>query len=113
MEEIWKDIKGYEGLYQVSDHGNVRSVPRLYQSKEQGFNWDRYTAGNNLVLHKHRDGYPQVGLYKDGKLKTRQVHRLVAEAFCPKVKGNNVVNHLDNDKTNNFLQKLRMDNPQW
>jgi hypothetical protein len=68
--EIWKDITGYEGLYQVSDNGSVRSL-----------NWRNRGEIKNLVLKTNAQGESQVELYKDGKRKTHLVERLIAEAF--------------------------------
>lgn len=93
MEEIWKDVVGYERYYKVSNFGNVYSVRRNKQLK----------TGN-----KHRNGYLQVNLYINGKYKTLTVHRLVAQAFIPNPYEKQDVNHKDENKTNN-----RVDNLEW
>lgn len=93
--ENWKDISGYEGLYQVSDWGRVKSL-----------NYHRSGAERLLVGVKNRYGYLVVSLYKDGKAKMYKVHRLVARAFIPNPDGLPQVNHRDEDKTNNIATNL-------
>lgn len=89
--EIWKDIEGYVGLYQVSNFGRVRSL-----------NY-RGTGRTGLLSPvEDKDGYLRVGLYKNGKFKRFRVHRLVAQAFIPNLFDYREVNHKDEDKTNNF-----------
>lgn len=95
MEEIWKDISGYEGLYQVSNFGNVKSL-----------NWRRTGKPKNLYLKAHNRGYLQVELAKNGVKKSFMVHRLVAEAFIKNPNGFPVINHKDEDKTNNCVNNL-------
>ncbi len=95
MEEIWKDIEGYEGKYQASNLGNVRSL--------------NYRKTSELKLLKQKtdgNGYKRVNLYKDGKRKNCRVHRLVAIAFLPNPNNLPVVNHKDEDKTNNNVNNL-------
>ena len=104
--EHWLPVLGYEGLYEVSDLGRVRSVDRM----ERGANW-RCPQGfmkrrrGKLIkpLIKH-NGYFQVNLYKDGKMRCRAVHRLVMEAFCGP--SNLTVNHINEIKTDNRLCNL-------
>ena len=91
--EAWKDSEGYEGLYQVSSLGRVRSLPRAS------------TAGKVLVM-PIKNGYPTVCLSKNNEKKTRQVHRLVAEAFISNTQGKTEVNHIDGNKTNNAIENL-------
>lgn len=95
MEEIWKDIPGYEGLYQVSNKGNVRSL-----------NWGNRGFVRNLYLKKHNRGYRHVELAKNGKRKAFTVHRLVATAFIPNPNNYQTINHIDEDKTNNTVENL-------
>lgn len=95
MEEIWRDIPGYEGMYQVSSRGNVRSL-----------NWGNRGYTRNLYLKKHNRGYRHVELRKDGKVKSFTVHRLVATVFIPNPNNYSTVNHKDEDKTNNSVDNL-------
>ena len=95
MNEIWKDIDGYEGLYQVSNLGNVKSLNYRHTGKER-------------ILNPGTDkcGYIQVNLYKNGKLKTFSIHRLVANAFLENPDHKSDVNHKDEDKNNNCVYNL-------
>lgn len=88
MTEIWKDIKGYEGLYEVSNNGNVRRV------------------GKPPLVQTMRGEYLKVSLYKNGKAKIVSIHRLVAEAFVPNHFNHPVVNHKDENKLNNSADNL-------
>lgn len=97
--EVWKDVLGYEGLYQVSNKGNVYSVERV---SSQG----KKCGGRILKLGYNRGGYLKVNLYKDGKMKTKIVHRLVAEAFIPNPNNYPEINHIDEVKDNNNIENL-------
>jgi hypothetical protein len=99
--ESWKDIKGYEGLYQVSDYGRVKSLGR----KKGGGLADRYLG--NL----DKQGYVRVVLSKDGKTKNWQVHRLVYESFCGEIPNNMVINHKDENPSNNHIDNLEICTP--
>ena len=90
--EHWKAIAGYEGLYEVSDLGRVKS---LWHGKEK-----------ILKPGKHTGGYLNVYLCKDGHGKTVKIHRLVAESFIPNPQGLDTVNHKDEVKTNNTVSNL-------
>lgn len=92
MIEEWKDIKGYEGLYQVSNLGRVK---RLHGGSER-----------MLKQGKQPNGYMTVHLYRDGKRKAYRVHRLVAEVFISNPENKPEVNHFDEDKTNNMVSNL-------
>ena len=95
MEEIWKDKEGYEGKYQISNRGNVKSLNYLRTGKER-----------ILKPQKTGKGYLFVYLYKDGKAKKYLVHQLVATVFCDNPHGFKEVNHIDEDKTNNCANNL-------
>ena len=97
--EIWKDVAGYEGFYQVSNRGNVRSLARVDSL-------GRKCRGRALKQGYSGGGYPQVDLYKNGKRKIRLIHRLVAGAFIPNPESLPQVNHIDEDKDNNNLENL-------
>lgn len=95
MTEIWKDIKNFEGLYQVSNMGNVRSL--------------RYRRMNTIRNLKPRwctNGYYSVSLRRDGKSYPPMIHRLVALAFLPNPHNYREVNHKDEDKKNNCVDNL-------
>ena len=94
MVEIWKDIKGYEGLYQVSNIGRVRSLKR------------NNTDGKILKQCINKDGYLRVDLSKNNIKSTKRVHRLVAETFIDNAKNLPVINHKDENKTNNKVTNL-------
>lgn len=102
MEE-WRDIKGYEGLYQVSNMGNVRSVTHTTVHRDGKV--VRY-EGKMLTPHNGDRGYKFVNLSKNGIVNLANVHRLVAETFLPKDDGKNVVNHKDGNKHNNTVENL-------
>lgn len=100
MKEIWKDIKDYEGLYQVSNLGRVRSVDRYVRGKENSI---RLVKGKILKLYINNCGYCFVLL----KGKCLLVHRLVAEAFIPNPHNYPTVDHINRDKTDNRIDNLR------
>lgn len=102
MDEIWKDIPGFEGLYQVSNIGNIRSVRRVVRFGSQ----QRVVKQSNLRLFKKANGYLHVKIYKDGKQYTMYVHRLVAIAFCSGYFDKADVNHKDGRKDNNIYSNL-------
>lgn len=95
MEEIWKDINGYEGLYQVSNLGRVKSLGNNKTRKEKV-----------LSARKHTDGHLFISLYKNGKGKNYKVHFLVAEAFIPNTENKPICHHIDKNKENNVVENL-------
>lgn len=105
-EEIWKDVVGYEGLYEVSSHGRVRSLPRVYQSPEDGFNWTKSVEFKEKALRVKSSGYVDTSLHKNGEALQKSVHRLVAQAFIPNPENKRCVNHIDNNPTNNHVSNL-------
>lgn len=96
MNEEWRDIKGYEGLYQVSNLGRVKSLR------------DKNNKKRELILKPKimRNGYLKVDLCKNGKQKTFTVHRLVATVFISNPKNFPTVNHKDENKLNNNVSNL-------
>lgn len=89
---MWKDVKGYEGLYQVSDDGRIR---RIYDTKPP-----------KVLKGRMGNQYPTVSLSKGCKKKSFNVHRLVAEAYLYKPEDATEVNHIDGDKWNNKIENL-------
>lgn len=103
MIELWADISGYEGAYQVSNIGQIRSVSRIVTRK----NGRQHTVkGKILRAYPNVDGYPTIRLSRQGRLASYRVHRLVAEAFIPKAEGRPFVNHKDGNKANNAVTNL-------
>lgn len=102
MEE-WRDIIGYEGLYQVSSQGRVRSVDRYINYKNTGVSLRK---GRILKPKTDKDGYLIVNLSSNGKIKTHKVHRLVAQAFIPNPHNYPCVNHKDENPKNNCVDNL-------
>lgn len=92
MQEIWKSIEGYEGLYEVSNLGEVRN-----QSK--------------VLAQRTNMGYKYITLYKEGKTSSKAIHRLVAIAFIPNTENKPEVNHKDGDKQNNHIDNLEWCTP--
>lgn len=94
LKEIWRDVVGYEGLYQVSNWGRVKS----------------YLRGKERILKPvlENNGYYSVNLYKKGKLKKFSLHRLVVETFLGEISSGLVVNHLNEIKTDNRLENLEI-----
>lgn len=103
MKEIWKDIKGYEGLYQVSNLGNIKSVNRIVRFK----NGYRCLPEKILKISSFCNSkYMQVNLSKNSKIKTYSLHRLVAETFIPNPNNLPCVNHKDENPQNNCVDNL-------
>lgn len=101
--EIWKDIKGYEGSYQASNMGNVRSLDRII-TRSDGVS--AFRKGVNLSKIVNTDGYHQIKLCKNGKEIHVRVHRIVLETFNPTSEEGMEVNHIDCDRQNNKLENL-------
>lgn len=108
MNEIWAPIKGYEGLYEVSSLGRVRSVDRSVCYTNSKGNTIEYIKPSQLLSGSTYDfaRYPVVMLYRNGCRKTYKVHRLVANTFIPNPEHKPEVNHIDGDHTNNCVDNL-------
>lgn len=103
MEEIWKDIKGYEGKYQISNLGRIKSLyftSNIYKKK--------FYREKILKQNSSGNGYSMVHLCKNNKTKKARIHRLVAETFIPNPENKPQVNHKDGNKLNN-----KVDNLEW
>lgn len=99
--EIWKDIEGYEGLYQVSNLGRVKSLSRLIERERSYYSKEKLLK---VVINKYN--YCKVNLYKSNKIKSFTVHRLVANTFLSNPYNKPQVNHIDGDKCNNCVNNL-------
>lgn len=103
MAEQWRDIPDYEGRYQVSDRGRVRSLPRLVERE----NWTpMQLSGRVLRPRLSHKGYLLVGLTKGSKTKNFSVHRLVASVFIENHGNKPEINHINGDKTDNRVANL-------
>jgi hypothetical protein len=100
-KEVWLDVLGYEGVYQISNHGRVKSIGRKRLYGKKGILKERILK-NSI----NSDGYMMVKLYNNNNKKTIKVHVLVARAFCLKEDHTNQVNHIDANKTNNYYKNL-------
>lgn len=100
MEEIWKDIQGYEGLYQVSNLGRIKRIRFINNvtNKPQ----DKFLSMKKI----DNLGYQTVALCKDGQIKYKRTHRIVAETFIPNPQNLPCVNHKDGNKLNNLIDNL-------
>ena len=107
--EKWVDIKGYEGLYMISDQGNIKSLPKLvpYYYANTGKTFYREAKGQIIAPHDNGNGYQYVTLRKNKIKKNHYVHRLVAEAFCEHPAGCDYVDHINNVKTDNRAANLQ------
>lgn len=96
MEEMWKPIKNYEGLYEVSNFGNVKRINKVTQ---------------NRILKPYGERYPTVSLSKNDKRALYRVHKLVANHFIEKPESHFQVNHKDGIRTNNHIDNLEWVSP--
>jgi len=107
MEEIWKDIKGYEGRYQVSNLGRVKALRRTVSGHNQHGEWTRTEPEQIMAQKLQNTDRLQVGLRDaEGKRKTFYVYRLVAEAFVPNPDNLPTVNHKNEDHHDNRAENL-------
>lgn len=114
-DEIWKDVVGYEGLYQVSNIGRVRSLDRtVFNNGNKSMN---LIKGCMMNPRRIRDTYLIVNVCRDNIHKKLFVHRMVATAFIPNPENKEQVNHIDHDKLNNHVSNLnwmtRQENHQY
>lgn len=112
FNEEWREVRGYEGLYEVSNMGNVRSLDRIVTQKTRGgwiknFNYSGRILKPDITISISGNPYYRVTLSKDNKTKRFMVHRLVAENFLPNNENKDVVDHIDGCSTNNNVNNLR------
>lgn len=101
--EVWKDVKDFEGQYQVSSFGRMKSLARMRLSRGGSLSPLRERIMSQKVS---KSGYKVIGLCKDGAKSHPSVHRLVAEAFCKNTENKSTVNHIDGIKSNNNVSNL-------
>ncbi len=105
--EIWRDIKGYEGLYQVSNYGRVKSLDRVIEVMNILFGSQiRHLKEKYIKPKVNSNNRLQVRLCKDGVKEQKQIHVIVAEAFIPNPNGCDVVHHIDHNPLNNRVENL-------
>ena len=102
--EIWKDIPGYEDLYQVSNMGRVRAFPKMLKAG----NNKRFSEMRFITPIVQHSGYAHIGLWRNQQCKQARLHRLVAEAFCPNddPQHKTQVNHINENKLDNRAENL-------
>lgn len=103
-KEIWKDIPNYEGLYQASNYGRIRSLDCLVRCRNNHF---RKKQGKILHPTPYKNGYLSVCISKDGRIKRTSVHRLVAKAFIPNPLNKPCIDHINANITDNNVNNLR------
>lgn len=107
MEEIWKDVKGFEGIYQVSNLGNIKTLQRnIYRKGTDRLHYIQPEKILNPPLLPI--GYKYMSMHNGGQKKVKSIHSLVAEAFIPNPENKRTINHKDGNKLNN-----RVDNLEW
>ena len=106
MQEIWKDIKGYEGLYQVSNFGRIKSLDKIVNTNNQYGNVSTKTIKGKILKQRILRKYFSIGLTKNKKQKTFFVHRIVAENFIENENNYPCINHKDGNKLNNYINNL-------
>lgn len=107
MKEVWKDIEGFEGYYQVSNLGRVKSLERIRIANNGKSETAQFPVKEKiLAISKQTQGYSQASLCKDGTQKSYRLNRLVANAFIPNPDNKPEVNHIDGNKDNNCVDNL-------
>jgi hypothetical protein len=104
---LWKDIEGYEGVYQINELGEVKSLRRFKKNNSGLQLVEEHTVREYDKSDNYKKKYKKVDLWKDGKSKTFLVHRLLAIAFIPNPENKPTVDHIDCDPSNNAIENLR------
>lgn len=102
MKEIWKDIKDYEGSYQISNFGNVKTLKRYIKNKRNNLK----IVNGKILKPVKNELYHYVVLCKNSKKTKKYIHRLISQAFIPNPYNKREVNHIDSNKKNNKLENL-------
>lgn len=102
QKEIWKEIEGYEGFYQISNLGRVKSIDRFVKG-QIGL---RKAKGDLKIPTLGKRGYYEIGLNKNSSRKTVKIHRLIALHFIPNPENKPHINHIDGNKLNNKINNL-------
>lgn len=100
--EIWRPVKGYEGFYEISNLGRIRSCDRIIKYKNQ----ESFRKGRILVQNTAGSNYNHIKISKDGIIKRKYIHRLVCEAFIPNPENKPEVNHINENKRDNRVENL-------
>ena len=112
MKEIWKDIENYEGYYQISNLGRVKSLNRTVKRSDGRVEYRKGTlmktriSNSNKAKNKNASDRESITLNKDGNTKYHLIHRLVAKAFIPNPENKKTVNHIDGNPLNNIVTNL-------
>ena len=106
MKEIWKDIKGYEHKYQISNFGNVKIKENKFMKMNMGEIREHIQKEKIMKPTNNGKNYLKIGLYKDNKHKNKYIHRLVAEHFLDNKYNLPQVNHKDGNKHNNHINNI-------
>ena len=105
---MWKDIKGYDGLYMISDMGEIKSLPKNHR---YGSKVERILKSGKTKKQRSGETYPTICLCKDGVVTEYKIHRLVAETYIPNPENKSTVNHINGIKNDNRVENLEWATP--
>lgn len=104
--EIWRDIEGYEGVFQVSNEGRIKSVERVVEDIFNGKKRIRPIKERILILYENSNGHLRAELHYNNKRERLLVHQIVAKAFIPNPNNYEIVHHIDHNPQNNVVENL-------